>query len=218
MDCGSSTITPSETSLEQVSALDLPTPKSERAAPDQGDRSVLLTPGAVVGLGMGLKFTCWGDLFLVQPLGHILCARLGIRAAQLAWLTVAYALGTAGAAFLSVPVALAQPQGQPVPPISATDAKKFVGTNAVVVGQVAEVNQTEKVIRLNFGQKFPQQDFTAVVFAKNFGAFTNLATLEGKTVELSGKVEEYRGHPQMILHTKGQLRVLDAAPTAPAAK
>ena len=122
------------------------------------------------------------------------------------------------AAFLAVPAALAQPQGQPVPPVSAADAKKFFGTNAVVVGQVAEVNQTEKVIRLNFGQKFPQQDFTAVVFAKSFGAFTNLATLAGKTVEISGKVEDYRGHPQIILHAKGQLRVLDAAPAVPAAK
>ena len=122
------------------------------------------------------------------------------------------------AAILTAPAALAQSQGQIVPPISAADAKKFVGTNAVAVGQVAEVNQTEKVIRLNFGQKFPKQDFTAVVFAKNFGAFTNLATLGGKTVEISGKVEDYRGHPQIILHTKGQLRVLDAAPTTPAAK
>ncbi len=114
--------------------------------------------------------------------------------------------------------AFSQQQGERVQPIPAAEAGKMIGTNAVVVGRVAEVNQTEKVIRLNFERKFPKQVFTAVVFAKNFGLFTNLAGLEGKTVEISGKVEDYRGHPQTILHSKGQLRLVDADKPVPPTK
>lgn len=111
----------------------------------------------------------------------------------------------------------AQQQGELVKPTSAAEARKLVGTNAVV-GVVAEVNRTDKLVRLNFGQKYPKQDFTAVVFAKNFGAFTNLDTLEGKTVQVSGKVSEYKGRTEMILTTKGQLQVVDSAKTAPVPK
>lgn len=101
-------------------------------------------------------------------------------------------------------------QGGTVKPIPAAEARKMIGTNAAVVGKIVEVHKTEKVIRLNFEEKFPKQTFTAVVFARNFNTFTNLDGLEGKTVEVSGPVTEYRGRPEMVLSTNSQLRIVAA--------
>ena len=110
---------------------------------------------------------------------------------------------------------LAQQPGESVKSTPAVDAKKMIGTNAVVVGKVADVHKSTKAIQLNFGDKFPDQDFTAVVFAKNFTLFTNLESLTGKTVEVSGKVVEYKGKPEIILTNKGQLKVLQADKESP---
>lgn len=103
--------------------------------------------------------------------------------------------------------------GVAVKPIPAAEARGRIGQSVVVVEKVAEVHKTDKVIHLNLGAKFPQQTLTAVIFPAQFDAFTNVAALEGKTVEVSGKVTEYRGRPQIVLNTKGQLRVLATAPT-----
>jgi hypothetical protein len=110
--------------------------------------------------------------------------------------------------FIMAGALLAGEQGEPVAPISPSEAIKYTNKNAVVVGKVVEVHRTDKVVNLNFGQKFPKHDFSAVIFARNFGLFPNLDTLEGKTVEVSGKITEYRGKPQIIITTKSQLRVV----------
>lgn len=117
------------------------------------------------------------------------------------------------AGFVAMPI-FAQVPGATVKPVPVSEAKKFVGNNVVLVGRVAEVNQTEQIVRLNFEEPFPKQVFTAVVFARNFRHFTNLATLEGRTVEITGKVSEYRDRPQIILTNGTQLHVLGAGPSA----
>ena len=78
-----------------------------------------------------------------------------------------------GALFLAAVTLLGQ-LGEPVKPITPAEARKSIGTNAVVVGQVVEVHQTPKVASLNFEQKYPRQEFSAVVFEGNFRLFTNL--------------------------------------------
>jgi hypothetical protein len=109
--------------------------------------------------------------------------------------------------------------GVPVKPIPAAVAGNRVGESVAVVGVVAEVHRTEKVIHLNFGAKFPKQTFTAVVFPARFNVFTNVAGLEGRTVEVSGKVADYRGRPQIVLETKSQLRIVEPKePPNPAAR
>jgi hypothetical protein len=105
--------------------------------------------------------------------------------------------------------------GEAGPPIPAAEARKAIGTNAVIVGRVVEVHRTEKVVRLNFGAKFPDQVFTAVVFERSFGVFTNLDAVVDREVRVRGKVTEYRGRPQIILNTSDQLEVLPRRPAPP---
>ena len=117
-----------------------------------------------------------------------------------------------------VAAASAQQQGTLEPRTPAAKAKTMVGKAAVVAGTVMEVHKTEKVIHINLGGKNPKQDFTAVVFAPNFKLFPDAEKLDGKRVEVTGKVEDYRGKPQIVVKAKSQLHVLDEAPVAPLTK
>ena len=117
-----------------------------------------------------------------------------------------------------VATASAQQQATPEPRTPAADAKSMVGKDAVVAGTVMEVHKTEKVIHINLGGKNPKQDFTAVVFAPNFKLFPEADKLDGKKVEVTGKVEDYRGKPQIVLKTKSQLHVLEESPAVAPAK
>jgi len=94
-------------------------------------------------------------------------------------------------------------------PLTPKEAKSKVGETVTLEGKVAEVNKTDKVIRLNLGSKFPKQDFTLVIFPGRFDAFPDVEKLDGKTVQATGKVTEYRGQSQIILDKKEQLKVVE---------
>ena len=91
--------------------------------------------------------------------------------------------------------------------IPASDAARHIGKERIVTGKVAEVNQTDKLIRLNFERPFPQQPFTAVIFAHRTNLFMELGELKGKTVEVQGKITIFRDRPQMVLSSTNQLTV-----------
>ena len=50
---------------------------------------------------------------------------------------------------------------------------------------------------------------TAVVFSAKTNLFDDLSKLAGKTVEVSGKVDEYQKKPQIVLNEKSQLKVIE---------
>ena len=93
--------------------------------------------------------------------------------------------------------------------IPAREAKQHIDTDAIVTGKVAEVNVAERLIRLNFDQPFPKQTFTAVIFAAKTNLFPDIAKLKGKTVEVRGKIADYRGRPEIIISRTNQLAVLE---------
>jgi DNA/RNA endonuclease YhcR with UshA esterase domain len=66
-------------------------------------------------------------------------------------------------------------------------------------------------IFLNFEKPYPNQCFTAVIFAStlysNFGSFNERSYL-GKTVQVSGFIKEYKGKPEIILNYPDQIKVL----------
>src|SRR5580765_4308618 len=80
--------------------------------------------------------------------------------------------------------------------IKAAVAKDNIGTNAVVAGKVVEVNKAPNIVRLNFDEPFPHQTFTAVIFASKTNLFPDVEKLQGKNVEVTGKIVAYRDRPQ----------------------
>ena len=91
--------------------------------------------------------------------------------------------------------------------IPAAQARQHLNQEAVVTGKIAEVNHTERIVRLNFDKPFPNQTFTAVIFGKQTNGFPLIAELKDKIVEVSGKITEYRNRPEIIITSTNQLRV-----------
>ena len=95
--------------------------------------------------------------------------------------------------------------------IKASEAKANIGTNAIVTGKIAEVNKTERLVRLNFDEAFPKSTFTAVIFSNKMSLFPDVEKLKDKTVEVSGKIAAYRERPQIVLTNASQLKVVEKA-------
>jgi DNA/RNA endonuclease YhcR with UshA esterase domain len=92
--------------------------------------------------------------------------------------------------------------------IGTAQAAEFIGYSAVVTGKVAEVHFGAKAVNINLDRAFPNHPFGAVVFAAKTNLFAGLEKLQGKQVEVSGKITEYREKPQIILTSTNQLKVL----------
>ncbi|MEY2429476.1 MAG: hypothetical protein QOJ40_2361 [Verrucomicrobiota bacterium] len=95
------------------------------------------------------------------------------------------------------------------PTIKASEAREYIGTNVVVTGKIAEVNKVERLVRLNFDKAFPKQPLTAVIFSTKTNLFPDLEQLKGKNVEVSGKITDYHGRPQIVLESTNQLKVVE---------
>ena len=109
-------------------------------------------------------------------------------------------------ALLAVP-ALAEPVSRPgLTP--ADKARSKIGQEARIVGKVVDVHMGKNAVHLFFGDSYPHEVFTVVIPKAEWNKFSHLEKLAGKEVEVSGKVTEYLRKPEMILHSKDQLKVL----------
>lgn len=106
------------------------------------------------------------------------------------------------------------PPKQPRKPrltILANQASAFVGQKCVVCGTVVDTYANAKITHLNFDKAYPDQPFSAVIFAdyrKNFD-WEPSTYLKGKQVCVEGKVETYNDKPQIVLRHPNQLRVVE---------
>ena len=114
-------------------------------------------------------------------------------------------------AFLVVPglSVIAQETKTNVPAkIAAALAKEHIGAEKIVTGKIVEGNKAEKLVRLNLDKPFPHQSFTAVIFATKTNLFEDLDKLKGKQVEITGKISDYNGRPQIVLNSTNQLKIV----------
>lgn len=96
---------------------------------------------------------------------------------------------------------------KPVAVISPLEAGDYNGKTVTVKGFVADIYQSEKVAYLNFVQKYPNNPFTAVIFASKFTDFPDIIKYKNKNVEVTGRVSMYREKPQIILNSTKQIVV-----------
>jgi hypothetical protein len=94
--------------------------------------------------------------------------------------------------------------------LGAEDAAHHVGETATVCGVVASAKfdaglQSQPTF-LDFGKPYPDQVFTAVIFGDDRTKFgTPEASLRGKRVCVSGKIEQKRGLPEIVISDPKQL-------------
>lgn len=91
------------------------------------------------------------------------------------------------------------------------DAPRHVGETATVCGVVASAKylsrSTTKPTLLDLGEPYPDEIFTVVIFGRDRDKFgTPETTLKGRRVCVTGKIEEYRGMPEIVLADPQQLR------------
>jgi acylphosphatase len=101
--------------------------------------------------------------------------------------------------------------------IGTGEADKHYGQEIIVTGRVAQVTIRPKVIFLNLDRPHPDSPFTVVIFPGTYLA--DVKALDGKAVEIKGKIKNYHDKPEIVLDGTDQLTVLDstASTNAPAA-
>lgn len=87
-------------------------------------------------------------------------------------------------------------------------AAQYVGQAVTVEGTVVKVtfSRRSNTTFLNFGQPYPDQVFTAVVFRSAASQFPNPQQWEGKRVRVTGRVRLYQGKPEIVLERPSQLQ------------
>jgi len=87
-------------------------------------------------------------------------------------------------------------------------AKNYLDQETIIEGKVFEVySNANGNVFLNFGSKYPNNCFTAVIFKNNLSKFNTIANLEQKTIRLKGKITQYQGKPEIILQDVSQIEI-----------
>ncbi len=100
-------------------------------------------------------------------------------------------------------------ESKPEAECSPLEAKEYIGKVVTVKGFVADVFKSEKVAYLNFMEKYPNNPFTAVIFASKFEDFGDLNKFENQNVEVTGRVGLYKDKPQIILNSERQIKIVN---------
>jgi DNA/RNA endonuclease YhcR with UshA esterase domain len=100
-------------------------------------------------------------------------------------------------------------EARPLPAgvVTAADAAAHVGETVTVEGIVSEVHVSERATFIDLGGRYPNEEFTGVIFTSDAGAFSNVDAYEGKTLDITGTVQLYRGRPEIILTSPSQIRI-----------
>lgn len=96
--------------------------------------------------------------------------------------------------------------------VQACKAKNYIGQRKYVEGFVVAVTRSKKNnIFLNFERPYPNQCFSAVIFASSLHRFPKdpeILYLK-KKVRVFGEIKEYKGKPEIILESQNQIEILE---------
>jgi hypothetical protein len=94
--------------------------------------------------------------------------------------------------------------------ITAAEANSHVGETTTVCGKVTGVHTAAasrgKPTFINFDKPYPSQDFTVMIWDDDRPSFGNLDRYTGRQICAHGVITEYRGKPEMILHSPEALQ------------
>ena len=104
--------------------------------------------------------------------------------------------------------------------LPVAEVRKHTGETVCVTGKVLKISVSERsgTQRLNFCDDGKTCPFTVVVFARDLRDVGDVRPLEGKLIQVHGKLKEYRGQAEIILSDADQLKGQGerAAASAPA--
>jgi hypothetical protein len=90
--------------------------------------------------------------------------------------------------------------------IAHTEAGQHIGEIHCVSGKIYRVERLDHgVTLLDFCPESPTCPFAAVIFARNLKSVGDVRQLQGRTIEVHGKVTEYKGRAEIIVERARQL-------------
>ena len=99
--------------------------------------------------------------------------------------------------------------GDDIPVINWSNAHNYYNQYVIVEGTIVNTYNSGIVCFLNFDTNY--EYFTAVIFASDFLGFPFIPDIFylGKRVQIIGIIKEYKGSPEIIVKTPGQIRILN---------
>ena len=93
--------------------------------------------------------------------------------------------------------------------ITPEEASSHVGQTVTIRGEVADIHAAHSagVTFIDMGGSYPNNAFTAVIFADDAAGFADVTSLAGRTVEITGHLRLYRGKPEIVLTRAKQMTV-----------
>ena len=85
--------------------------------------------------------------------------------------------------------------------IEAKDAINYVGKKVTVCSRIYGIRSTDKMTQINVDAPFPNSPLTIIIFSSSYGKFPQQLTeyYKDKNICVKGKVELYKGKPQIII-------------------
>jgi hypothetical protein len=119
-------------------------------------------------------------------------------------------------AILGLLFCLVATRADELPVIKDSEAIRYIGKSAEVRGLVVSVTISPLgTAFINFGRDYPYQTFAGFVAAgSNLATAARIAALPGKLVGITGKIELYRGKPEIKVTSADQIKVLDPSSRA----
>ncbi len=91
--------------------------------------------------------------------------------------------------------------------IPFTDAPKHLGESACVAGKVLNIGESRAgSLFLNFCEDYKTCPFTVVVFPSSLKDVGDVRQLQGKDIEIYGKIQQWRGRTEIVLREIRQLK------------
>ena len=91
-------------------------------------------------------------------------------------------------------------------PLDARDASRHVGETAKVRGRATLTFMPSGEVYIDLDSRGDNAPLTGYISRWNRSKFQNLSSLDGKLVELSGRIGTFRFHPEIFLQAPDQLR------------
>ena len=117
-------------------------------------------------------------------------------------------------AILGLLLCLIATRADDLPVIKDSEAIQYVGKNVEVRGFVVSVRTSPLGTTLiNFGRDYPNQTFAGFIAAgSKIATDQQIASLQGKIIGITGKIELYRGKPEIKVLSTDQIRGVDWHP------
>ena len=95
------------------------------------------------------------------------------------------------------------------------EAAKHVGETATVTDKVETAYQAKGGnIFLNMGGRHPDETFTVFVPSSAASEFKDIKMYDGKTISVTGKIEDHKGKPQISVKSPSDITIKSEASSA----